>query len=67
MAGAAESMEVAHVAAGNAREALAATVLRSLILPGSVSPAEQHRLITADRRAERACAEVLASRTDRPG
>ena len=59
-AGADEPMTVAQVAAGSAREALAAAVRRSLTRPGSVPPAEQHRLITAERQAEQACAEVLA-------
>ena len=61
-----ESMTVAQVAAGNAREALAAAIRRSLTRPGSVPPAEQHRLITAERRAEDACAEVLDPRTGKP-
>jgi hypothetical protein len=65
-ASAVESMTVAR-AAGRAREALAAAVRRSLTRPGSVPPAEQHRLITADRRAEQAIAEVLALRTGQPG
>jgi hypothetical protein len=34
---------------------------------GSVPPAEQHRLITAERHAEQACAEVMAPRTEQPG
>ena len=66
-AGAEEPMTAARVAAVRAREALAAAVRRSLTRPGSVPPAEQHRLITADRRAERAIAEVLAPRTGQPG
>ena len=61
-----EPIVVAQVAAGNAREALAAAVRRSLTRPGSVPPAEQHRLITADRRAQQVCAEVLTARTGRP-
>ena len=59
MAGASadDPMSEAQVAAGTAREALAAAVRRSLTRPGSVPPAEQYRLITAERHAEQACAE----------
>ena len=39
--------------------ALAEAIRRSLTRPGSVPPAEQHWLITAERRAEDACAKVL--------
>jgi len=67
-AGADEPMTVARVAAGRAREALVAAVRRSLTRPGSVPPAEQDRLITADRQAEQACAEHHASHAERrPG
>jgi hypothetical protein len=66
-AGADEPMTVAQVAAGSAREALAAAVRRSLTRPGSVPPSEQQRLITAERQAEQACTEILAPRTVQPG
>jgi hypothetical protein len=52
-----EPLTAAQGAADSAREALAAAVLRSLTRPGSVPPDEQHRLITAERQAEQACAE----------
>ena len=61
-----EPMSAAPVAAKSAREALAAAVRWSLTGPGSVPPAEQHRLITAERRAEDACAEVLDPGTGKP-
>jgi hypothetical protein len=57
-----EPMSVAQVAAGSAREALAAAVRRSLTRPGSVPPAEQqHRLITAERQADQASAAPFAA------
>ena len=64
--GADEPIAVARVAAGRAREELAAAVRRSLTRPGSVQPAEQHRLITAERVAQQVCAEVLTARTGQP-
>jgi len=69
MAGASadKPMTAAQVAAGSARQALASAVRRSLTRPGSVPPSEQHRLITAERQAERACAEVLEPRSPRRG
>jgi hypothetical protein len=66
-AGAGEPMTVAQVAAGRAREELAAAVRRSLTQPGSVTPSEQYRLITAERRAEQACIEIPSLRTVQPG
>jgi len=63
-AGADEPLTAAQVAAGSAREALAAAVRRSLTRPGSVPPAEQHRLIAAERRAEQAVAEYPATARD---
>ena len=62
-----ESMTVALVAAGSAREGVAAAMRRALTRPGAVPPAEQHRLITAERRAEDACAEVIDPRSGKPG
>ena len=59
--GADEPFTAAQTVAGAAREALAAAVRRSLSQPGSVPPAEQDRLIAAERRAERAVAEDPAS------
>ena len=61
-----EPMSAAPVAAKSAREALAAAVRRSLTRPGSVPPAEQHRLIIAERQAEQVSAEVLTARTAQP-
>lgn len=61
-----EPIVVAQVAAGNAREALAAAVRRSLTRPGSVPPAEQHRLIIAERQAEQVSAEVVTARAAQP-
>ena len=58
-ASAGEPMTTAQAAAGHARQELAAAVRRSLTRPGSVPPAEQHRLITADRQAEQASAAAF--------
>jgi hypothetical protein len=64
VAGADEPWTAAQVAAVTARQALAAAVRRSLSRPGSVPPAEQDRLIAAERRAEQAGAEYPASALD---
>ena len=62
--GADEPLTAAQVAAGTAREALAAAVRRSLSRPGSVPPSEQDRLIAAERPAEQVVAEYPASASD---
>ena len=64
VAGADEPWTAAQVAAGTAREALAAAVRWSLSRPGSVPPAEQDRLTAAERRAEQAVADYPASAPD---